>query len=104
MGPTGQYQATNEDHLPPINSPIQSYENTGKKKERKNKAMVIANISIENSLDLPSLEIVNHLVDLFFQNINSIFPFVHRTMLKKTIQDGTVSRPLLYSVLAIGAR
>ncbi|KAI8369860.1 fungal-specific transcription factor domain-containing protein [Choanephora cucurbitarum] len=86
LGPTGQYQATNEDHLPPINSPIQSYENT------------------ENSFDLPSLEIVNHLVDLFFQNINSIFPFVHRTILKKTIQDGTVSRPLLYSVLAIGAR
>ncbi|KAI8384051.1 fungal-specific transcription factor domain-containing protein [Blakeslea trispora] len=76
------------NHLPStsIHSPIQSYENT------------------ENSLDLPPLDIVNHLVDLFFQNINSVFPFVHPTVLKKSIQDGTVSRPLLYSVMAIGAR
>lgn len=60
--------------------------------------------SIEQTSDLPPLDIVNHLVDLFFKNINSVFPFVHRHVLKKSIQDGTISRPLLYSVLAIGAR
>ncbi|KAL7322850.1 hypothetical protein PS15p_210826 [Mucor circinelloides] len=58
----------------------------------------------EQTSDLPPLDIVNHLVDLFFKNINSVFPFVHRHVLKKSIQDGTISRPLLYSVLAIGAR
>lgn len=59
---------------------------------------------IENCADLPPLDIVNHLVDLFFKYINSLFPFVHRHVLKKSIKDGTVSRPLLYSVLAISAR
>ncbi|KAI9484046.1 MAG: fungal-specific transcription factor domain-containing protein [Benjaminiella poitrasii] len=73
----------------PINnqpSPIQLYKN------------------LERSSDLPSVEIVNHLVDIFFKYINSVFPVVHRAILKKQIQDGTVSRPLLYSVLAISAR
>jgi hypothetical protein len=59
---------------------------------------------VEHSADLPPLDIVNHLVDLFFKNVNSVFPFVHRTRLKRSIQDGSVSRPLLYSVLAISAR
>jgi hypothetical protein len=61
-------------------------------------------MAIELSSDLPPLEIVNHLVDLFFKYINSVFPFVHRGVLKKSIQDGSVSRPLLYGVLAISAR
>ncbi|CEP09646.1 hypothetical protein [Parasitella parasitica] len=59
---------------------------------------------VEQTSDLPPLDIVNHLVDLFFKYINSVFPFVHRHVLKRSIQDGSVSRPLLYSVLAIGAR
>ncbi|KAI8993494.1 fungal-specific transcription factor domain-containing protein [Pilobolus umbonatus] len=67
-------------------SPIQLYENP------------------ERSSDLPPLDLVNHLVDLFFTYVNSVFPFVHRAVLKKSIQDGTVSRPLLYAVLAISAR
>ncbi|KAI9357536.1 fungal-specific transcription factor domain-containing protein [Pilaira anomala] len=58
----------------------------------------------DNCADLPPLDIVIHLVDLFFKYINSLFPFVHRIVLKKSIKDGTVSRPLLYSVLAISAR
>lgn len=45
-----------------------------------------------------------HLVELFFKHINSVFPIVHRATLIKQIEDGTVSRPLLWSVLAIGAR
>ncbi|GAA5797384.1 hypothetical protein HPULCUR_002768 [Helicostylum pulchrum] len=69
-----------------VQSPIQLYENP------------------ENCADLPPLDIVIHLVDLFFKYINSLFPFVHRITLKKSIKDGTVSRPLLYSVLAISAR
>lgn len=54
--------------------------------------------------DFPPEEIVTHLVDLFFQNINSVFPFVHRTRLKQSIKDGNVSKPLLWSVMAISAR
>lgn len=53
---------------------------------------------------LPPPEIVNHLVDLFFKYINSVIPFIHRVVLKKSIQDGTVSHPLLYSVMALSAR
>ena len=45
-----------------------------------------------------------HLVDLFFKYINSVFPFVHKATLKRRIDDGSVSKPLLWSVLAIGAR
>ncbi|KAI8642751.1 fungal-specific transcription factor domain-containing protein [Parasitella parasitica] len=59
---------------------------------------------VEQTSDLPPFDVVNHLVDLFFKYINSVFPFVHRHVLKRSIQDGSVSRPLLYSVLAIGAR
>ncbi|KAI7903545.1 fungal-specific transcription factor domain-containing protein [Cokeromyces recurvatus] len=59
---------------------------------------------LESPSDLPPIDIVNHLVDIFFKYINSVFPFVHRAILKKQIQDGFVSRPLLYSVLAISAR
>lgn len=54
--------------------------------------------------DFPPEEIVTHLVDLFFQNINSVFPFVHRGRLKQSIKDGNVSKPLLWSVMAISAR
>lgn len=53
---------------------------------------------------LPPQETVMHLVDLFFKHINAVFPIVHRPTLKKAIEDGTVSKPLLWSVLAIGAR
>ncbi|ORE03668.1 hypothetical protein BCV72DRAFT_27847 [Rhizopus microsporus var. microsporus] len=54
--------------------------------------------------DLPSKEIVDHLVDIFFKHINAFLPFVHRSILKKSIQEGTISRPLLYSVLATSSR
>lgn len=54
--------------------------------------------------DLPSKEIVDHLVNIFFKHINAFLPFVHRSILKKSIQEGTISRPLLYSVLATSAR
>lgn len=54
-------------------------------------------------VDLPK-DIVMHLVDLFFEHLNSVFPIVHRATLKQAIEDGTVSKPLLWSVLAIGAR
>lgn len=67
-------------------SPIQLYENP------------------DHSADLPPFDIVNHLVDLFFKYVNSVFPFVLRPVLRRSIQDGSVSRPLLYSVLAISAR
>ncbi|KAI8147932.1 fungal-specific transcription factor domain-containing protein [Fennellomyces sp. T-0311] len=52
----------------------------------------------------PSMDIVMHLVDLFFKNLNSVFPLVHRRTLKQSIQNGTVSKPLLWSVMGIGAR
>ncbi|CEG81074.1 hypothetical protein RMATCC62417_15316 [Rhizopus microsporus] len=54
--------------------------------------------------DFPEPEIVTHLIDLFFQYINSVFPFVHRGRLKQSIANGTVSKPLLWSVMAIAAR
>ncbi|CEJ00562.1 hypothetical protein RMCBS344292_14615 [Rhizopus microsporus] len=54
--------------------------------------------------DLPSKEIVDHLVNIFFKHINAFLPFVHRSILKKSIQEGTIPRPLLYSVLATSAR
>ncbi|KAI8076676.1 fungal-specific transcription factor domain-containing protein [Gilbertella persicaria] len=87
IGPDNANQDTTLSSTPNSSgSPIRLYENR------------------DHALDLPPVEIVNHLVDLFFQYINSVFPFVHRVILKKSIQDGTISRPLLYSVLAIGAR
>lgn len=52
----------------------------------------------------PPINIVIHLVDLFFKHLNSVFPLVHRKTLKRSIQDGTVSRPLLWAIMAIGAR
>ncbi|KAI9022842.1 fungal-specific transcription factor domain-containing protein [Phycomyces nitens] len=53
---------------------------------------------------LPSLDIILHLVDLFFKYINSVFPLIHRGTLRQAIMNGTVSKPLLWSVLAIAAR
>ncbi|KAI9487962.1 fungal-specific transcription factor domain-containing protein [Zychaea mexicana] len=58
----------------------------------------------EENEGLPSKEVIMHLVDLFFKYINSVFPFVHKATLKQSVEDGTVSKPLLWSVLAIGAR
>lgn len=88
MGPSPMYNDNNPSRSPSLkaHSPIQIYENP------------------ERSSDLPPLDLVNHLVDLFFTYVNSVFPFVHRAVLKKSIQDGSVSRPLLYAVLAISAR
>ncbi|KAI7869077.1 fungal-specific transcription factor domain-containing protein [Spinellus fusiger] len=54
--------------------------------------------------ELPPMNIVIHLVDLFFKNINSVFPLIQRSILKESITDGTVSKPLLWSVIAVGAR
>lgn len=54
--------------------------------------------------DFPPPEISTHLIELFFQYINSVFPFVHRGRLKQSIQDGNVSKPLLWGVMAIAAR
>ncbi|KAG1166272.1 hypothetical protein G6F71_009669 [Rhizopus microsporus] len=64
----------------------------------------IINDKVNNDDDFPSPEIVTHLVDLFFQYLNSVFPLIHRVKLKQSIADGTVSKPLLWSVMAIGAR
>ncbi|KAI9482541.1 hypothetical protein BDB00DRAFT_879118 [Zychaea mexicana] len=50
------------------------------------------------------MDIVMHLVDLFFQHLNSVFPIVHRRTLKQSIHNGTVSKPLLWSIMGIGAR
>lgn len=52
----------------------------------------------------PPMDILIHLVDLFFKHLNSVFPLVHRKTLKRSIHDGTVSRPLLWAIMAIGAR
>ncbi|KAI8333772.1 fungal-specific transcription factor domain-containing protein [Blakeslea trispora] len=54
--------------------------------------------------DFPPIEIVNHLVELFFQYVNSVFPLVHRGRLRQSIEDGTVSKPLLWALMAIAAR
>lgn len=85
-------------------SPIHLYENPGSFFFCKMSNQIIKYILVEHTSDLPPLDIVNHLVDLFFKYVNSVFPFVHRHVLKRSIQDGSVSRPLLYSVLAISAR
>jgi hypothetical protein len=53
---------------------------------------------------MPSEEVVLHLVDFFFKYINSIFPLVHHSTLVQSIKDGSISPPLLWSVMAIGAR
>ncbi|KAI7849086.1 fungal-specific transcription factor domain-containing protein [Circinella umbellata] len=50
------------------------------------------------------MDIIMHLVDLFFQHLNSVYPLVHRRTLKQAIRNGTVSKPLLWSVMGIGAR
>ncbi|KAI8063387.1 fungal-specific transcription factor domain-containing protein [Gilbertella persicaria] len=54
--------------------------------------------------DLPPSAIVTHLIELFFQYVNSVFPLVHRGRLRQSIQDGTVSKPLLWALMAIAAR
>ncbi|KAI9315212.1 fungal-specific transcription factor domain-containing protein [Dichotomocladium elegans] len=61
-------------------------------------------IGIEKDDGLPPKDIIMHLVGLYFKYINATFPIVHRQTLMKSIEDGTVSKPLLWSVLAIGAR
>ncbi|CAO3665543.1 unnamed protein product [Rhizopus stolonifer] len=57
-----------------------------------------------SSDDLLPRKIVYHLIDIFFKHINAFIPFVHRASLKRSVQDNTISRPLLYSVMAISAR
>ncbi|CAO3661758.1 unnamed protein product [Rhizopus stolonifer] len=64
----------------------------------------LTNNTDKPSSDFPPTEIITHLVDLFFQYINSVFPLVHRVRLLQSISDGTVHEPLLWSVMAIGAR
>ncbi|OBZ91795.1 hypothetical protein A0J61_00127 [Choanephora cucurbitarum] len=54
--------------------------------------------------DLPPIDILNHLIELFFQYVNSVFPLVHRGRLRQSIQDCTVSKPLLWALMAISAR
>ncbi|KAI8973237.1 fungal-specific transcription factor domain-containing protein [Mycotypha africana] len=54
--------------------------------------------------DIPPPEIVTHLIDLFFQYINSVFPLVNRMRMKQLIKEGNVSKPLLWVVMAIAAR
>ncbi|KAI8082944.1 fungal-specific transcription factor domain-containing protein [Halteromyces radiatus] len=57
-----------------------------------------------DDVTMPSEEVVLHLVDFFFKYINSIFPLIHHHTLVQSIKDGTISQPLLWSVMAIGAR
>ncbi|KAI9302003.1 fungal-specific transcription factor domain-containing protein [Cunninghamella echinulata] len=59
--------------------------------------------SIED-IEMPPQDIVLHLVNYFFKYINSLFPLLHHPTLIQSIRDGTVSQPLLWSVMAIGAR
>ncbi|KAG1438643.1 hypothetical protein G6F56_012575 [Rhizopus delemar] len=54
--------------------------------------------------DIPPMPIIEHLVDIFFKHINAFIPIIHHATLKQSIEDGTVSRPLLYGVLATSAR
>ncbi|KAI8373197.1 fungal-specific transcription factor domain-containing protein [Radiomyces spectabilis] len=63
-----------------------------------------ANVSSSADDECPPNEIVMHLVDLFFKYLNVVFPLVHRATLKQSITDGTVHKPLLWAVMAIGAR
>ncbi|CEP15564.1 hypothetical protein [Parasitella parasitica] len=87
---------------PPISttSPTHQYNNSLVKAESSS----LSNCQRDGDDDFPPQEIVTHLIDLFFQYINSVFPFVHRARLKQSIHEGTVSKPLLWGVMAIAAR
>ncbi|KAL7332507.1 hypothetical protein PS15p_204536 [Mucor circinelloides] len=86
-----------------INSPTQQYNSSPAKSEPSSSSMMMNKRQDEED-DFPPPEIVTHLIDLFFQYLNSVFPFVHRARLKQSIKEGTVSKPLLWSVMAIAAR
>lgn len=86
-----------------INSPTQQYNSSSAKSEPSSSSMMMNKRQDEED-DFPPPEIVTHLIDLFFQYLNSVFPFVHRARLKQSIKEGTVSKPLLWSVMAIAAR
>jgi hypothetical protein len=64
----------------------------------------MARLHIQTPDDFPPTEIVTHLLDLFFQHINSVFPLVHRGKLQKSFQERNVSKPLIWGVMAIAAR
>lgn len=99
---------SNGDPLPPPITPLSPF--SPPKRKRKNKDAYLTRlteINIEQHTevdDFPPKELVTHLIDLFFQHINSVFPFVHRARLKQSIQDGNVSKPLIWGVMAIAAR
>ncbi|GAN11473.1 conserved hypothetical protein [Mucor ambiguus] len=88
-----------------INSPSQQHysNNSTVKHEASSSSLMISRQENEDD-DFPPPEIVTHLIDLFFQYLNSVFPFVHRARLKQSMNEGTVSKPLLWSVMAIAAR
>jgi hypothetical protein len=88
-----------------IDQPIQLY----KSPRMQNSSLklyikLIGILSIGTSSGFPSIEIINHLTDIFFKHINSVFFFIHRPSFMKSIQDGTVSERLLYNVMAISSR
>ncbi|ORX57600.1 hypothetical protein DM01DRAFT_1406138 [Hesseltinella vesiculosa] len=58
---------------------------------------------IEN-LQLPQHDVLVSLVDLFFKYVNSIFPLMHYDSLMASVEANTVPLPLLWSILAVGAR
>ncbi|KAG0744736.1 hypothetical protein G6F57_009476 [Rhizopus arrhizus] len=102
-GPRKGYVQTLEEKLTELEKRLMSTENLSRSASPNN----ILSTSIypsDSGDDLPPLPIVDHLVDMFFKHINAFIPFVHRASLKKSIHNGTVSRPLLYSVLAASAR
>lgn len=94
--------------MPPpisVNSPTQQHysNNSSVKNEASPSSLMISKQQGEGD-DFPPPDIVTHLIDLFFQYLNSVFPFVHRARLKQSINEGTVSKPLLWGVMAIAAR
>ena len=94
--------ATNDNLMDDKKGLRQTERERERKRERERNSNVQDIEDLDN--DFPEPEIVTHLVDLFFQYINSVFPFVHRARLKQSIANGTVSKPLLWSVMAIAAR
>lgn len=53
---------------------------------------------------LPSTDVIQHLVDTFFQNCVTAVPIIDVEGFKSSIRNNTCSMFLLYSVMAVAAR
>lgn len=60
--------------------------------------------SLYSSGDLPSLDIMQHLIDLFFKHCGSICSIVDVKRFRQSVVNKTCNPFLLYSVLAVAAR